>query len=81
LNSSPLSSFSIDFLIFSSSSSAVYPSEFGKERMEREETEGPPREIFASKKGGDSDDEDEMDSDEEEENIRPPSPSSLCQTH
>ncbi|TPR04950.1 Myb-like DNA-binding domain family protein [Aspergillus niger] len=49
---------------------AVYPSEFGKERMEREETEGPPREIFASKKGGDSDDEDEMDSDEEEENIR-----------
>ncbi|RAK92557.1 hypothetical protein BO79DRAFT_284814 [Aspergillus costaricaensis CBS 115574] len=49
---------------------AVYPSEFGKERMEREETEGPPREIFASKKGGDSDDEDELDSDEEEEKIK-----------
>ena len=25
---------------------AVYPSEFGRERMEREEMEGPPREIF-----------------------------------
>ncbi|PWY82789.1 hypothetical protein BO83DRAFT_330850 [Aspergillus eucalypticola CBS 122712] len=49
---------------------AVYPSEFGKERMEREETEGPPREIFASKKGGDSEDEDEIDSDEEEEKIK-----------
>ncbi|SCU93249.1 LAMI_0E13718g1_1 [Lachancea mirantina] len=29
---------------------AVYPSEFGKERMAREEKEGPPREVFASKK-------------------------------
>ncbi|PWW78802.1 hypothetical protein C7212DRAFT_288807 [Tuber magnatum] len=28
---------------------AVYPSEFGKERMEREEMEGPPREIFRPK--------------------------------
>ncbi|KKY15604.1 putative pre-rrna processing protein [Phaeomoniella chlamydospora] len=28
----------------------VYPSEFGKERMEREEMEGPPRELFISKK-------------------------------
>lgn len=26
---------------------AVYPSEFGKERMDREETEGPPKDIFA----------------------------------
>ncbi|PWY79502.1 pre-rRNA-processing protein ESF1 [Aspergillus sclerotioniger CBS 115572] len=49
---------------------AVYPSEFGKERMEREETEGPPREIFASKKDDEFDDEDELDSDEEEENIK-----------
>lgn len=28
----------------------VYPSEFGKERMEREEREGPPAEIFKKKK-------------------------------
>lgn len=52
---------------------AVYPSEFGKERMEKEETEGPPREIFASsRKGQDEfDDEDEeVDSDEEEEKIK-----------
>ncbi|SLM36356.1 NUC153 [Lasallia pustulata] len=27
---------------------SIYPSEFGKERMEREEMEGPPKEIFAS---------------------------------
>ncbi|ETN42108.1 uncharacterized protein HMPREF1541_04047 [Cyphellophora europaea CBS 101466] len=26
---------------------AIYPSEFGKERMQREEMEGPPKEIFA----------------------------------
>jgi hypothetical protein len=26
---------------------SIYPSEFGKERMEREELEGPPKEIFA----------------------------------
>lgn len=35
---------------------SIYPSEFGKERMQREEVEGPPREIF--KKKNDSDDED-----------------------
>jgi hypothetical protein len=52
---------------------AVYPSEFGKERMEREEVEGPPKEIFASsKKNNKSDDseEEEIDSDEEEEEIK-----------
>lgn len=51
---------------------AVYPSEFGKERMEREEVEGPPREIFASnKKGKKGEEEDEeLDSDEEEEQIK-----------
>ncbi|KAL8723552.1 MAG: hypothetical protein Q9225_000187 [Loekoesia sp. 1 TL-2023] len=30
---------------------SVYPSDFGKERMEREETEGPPKEIFTGGKG------------------------------
>ncbi|KAJ5908889.1 hypothetical protein N7495_001571 [Penicillium taxi] len=50
---------------------AVYPSEFGKERMEREEIEGPPRAIFASKKEEDeSEEEEELDSDEEEEEIK-----------
>ncbi|ERF71495.1 hypothetical protein EPUS_00484 [Endocarpon pusillum Z07020] len=29
---------------------SIYPSQFGKERMEREETEGPPKEIFTSVK-------------------------------
>ncbi|KAK0321309.1 pre-rRNA-processing protein esf1 [Friedmanniomyces endolithicus] len=28
----------------------IYPSEFGRERLEREELEGPPRDIFASSK-------------------------------
>lgn len=31
---------------------SIYPSEFGKERLEREEMEGPPREIFATKDDG-----------------------------
>ncbi|PWY82181.1 hypothetical protein BO70DRAFT_314844 [Aspergillus heteromorphus CBS 117.55] len=48
---------------------SVFPSEFGRERMEKEEVEGPPREIFAAAKKEDSDDE-EVDSDEEEEKIR-----------
>ncbi|KAF2459159.1 hypothetical protein BDY21DRAFT_282910 [Lineolata rhizophorae] len=30
---------------------AVYPSDFGRERLEREEVEGPPREIFGQDKG------------------------------
>ncbi|KAI4118593.1 MAG: hypothetical protein LQ345_001383 [Seirophora villosa] len=30
---------------------SVYPSDFGKERMEREEIEGPPKEIFTTGKG------------------------------
>ncbi|KAJ5123572.1 hypothetical protein N7448_009669 [Penicillium atrosanguineum] len=50
---------------------AVYPSEFGKERMEREEIEGPPKEIFASSKQDVIEDEDEgLDSEEEEEQIK-----------
>lgn len=52
---------------------AVYPSEFGKERMEKEEIEGPPKEIFAtSKRDDESDDveDEELESDEEEEKIK-----------
>lgn len=53
---------------------SVYPSEFGRERLEREELEGPPREIFASSKRADlnevddddDDDDDESSSDEDE---------------
>jgi len=47
---------------------AIYQSEFGKERMEREELEGPPKEIFARKDEDDSDvDSDESEDDEEVE--------------
>ena len=47
---------------------AVYPSDFGKERMRREETEGPPRELFAgvSKRKGISAEESESESESEE---------------
>ncbi len=52
----------------------VYKSEFGRERMDREEMEGPPREIFAKKarldeveEEVDSDDESGNDAEEEEE--------------
>jgi hypothetical protein len=44
---------------------SIYPSEFGKERMEREEMEGPPREIFAS--AHDDDEEEELDDEDDEE--------------
>jgi hypothetical protein len=51
---------------------AVYRSEFGKERMEREEMEGPPREIFTRKAQVDEEEEvdldDESEDDDEEEN-------------
>jgi hypothetical protein len=53
----------------------IYPSEFGKERMKREEVEGPPKEIFkkAAKDGGkselESDDSDD-DSEDEDEKIK-----------
>ncbi|KAJ5674229.1 hypothetical protein N7462_009668 [Penicillium macrosclerotiorum] len=50
---------------------SIYPSEFGKERMEKEEIEGPPKEIFASKTEEEaSEEEEEFDSDEEEEEIK-----------
>jgi NUC153 domain len=53
---------------------SVYKSEFGKERMDREEIEGPPREIFAKKtenRGEKVDSEDEGEDEEElEEKIK-----------
>jgi len=45
---------------------AVYKSEFGRERMEREEMEGPPREIFARRAHVD-DEEEEVESEDESE--------------
>lgn len=48
---------------------AVYPSEFGRERMEREELEGPPKEIFASNEQANaSESESESEDDEEIKN-------------
>ncbi|KAI7862903.1 hypothetical protein BDF14DRAFT_1735012 [Spinellus fusiger] len=41
---------------------SIYPSEFGKERLAREDIEGPPKEIFNDRKEGDA-----SDSEEEEE--------------
>lgn len=38
----------------------VYPSDFGRERMEREEMEGPPKDIFSAGKGAPKDDEEEV---------------------
>lgn len=61
---------------------SIYPSEFGKERMEREEMEGPPKDIFASNgtkgknQAADSEsevepsEEDAVDEEEENEKIR-----------
>ncbi|KAI1319332.1 hypothetical protein F5Y16DRAFT_391027 [Xylariaceae sp. FL0255] len=44
---------------------SIYPSDFGKERMKREELEGPPMEIF--KKSAKNDDESEPDSEDDSE--------------
>ncbi|KAI9028976.1 hypothetical protein CLU79DRAFT_832353 [Phycomyces nitens] len=38
---------------------SIYPSEFGKERIKREDVEGPPKEIFNDNKGDDASDDDE----------------------
>jgi len=45
---------------------SIYPSEFGKERLEREEMEGPPKEIFAAK-GNETDDNPDDDNDNEDD--------------
>lgn len=47
------------------SSVTIYPSEFGKEQMQKEEVEGPPKELFRSKKKKDieSDSDDDLDLD------------------
>ncbi|KIW87909.1 uncharacterized protein Z519_11494 [Cladophialophora bantiana CBS 173.52] len=49
---------------------SIYPSEFGKERLEREEMEGPPRDIFANpaKEDANEDFEDEELADEDIKN-------------
>ncbi|KAL2190093.1 hypothetical protein L209DRAFT_762373 [Thermothelomyces heterothallicus CBS 203.75] len=46
---------------------SIYPSEFGKERMQREELEGPPKEIFKKSKESDDEDDDEDDSESDSE--------------
>jgi hypothetical protein len=49
----------------------IYPSQFGKERLQREELEGPPKEIFsAGKKKRNDDDEEEEEEDSEDEEAR-----------
>jgi len=46
---------------------SIYPSDFGKERMEREEMEGPPKEIFGRSKADVAQDPSPSDSDESDE--------------
>ncbi|KAH0491829.1 hypothetical protein TgHK011_003237 [Trichoderma gracile] len=46
---------------------AIYPSEFGKERMQQEELEGPPRQLFKRGKKDEESDDDESASDSEAE--------------
>ncbi|EXJ56032.1 hypothetical protein A1O7_08963 [Cladophialophora yegresii CBS 114405] len=49
---------------------AIYPSEFGKERLEREELEGPPKDIFTNAAKGGNADEDMSDDEEADEDIK-----------
>ncbi|KAF3483046.1 pre-rRNA-processing protein ESF1 [Arthroderma uncinatum] len=51
---------------------SIYPSEFGRERMEMEEMDGPPKEIFSQNPKGEDDDSlsEEEDEEEEEEKIK-----------
>jgi hypothetical protein len=46
---------------------SIYPSDFGKERMEREEMEGPPKEIFRGSKPNNAQDEGFSSSEESDE--------------
>ena len=46
---------------------SIYPSEFGKERMEKEEMDGPPKDIFGQKNGVAPDDQDISESAEEDD--------------
>lgn len=50
---------------------SIYPSEFGKERMQREELEGPPKEIFKKAKsdGEDSEDDEDDSSDDGDDDV------------
>lgn len=48
----------------------IYASEFGKERMDREELEGPPKEIFARKEEEEISEADSEDSDDDESEER-----------
>lgn len=44
---------------------SIYPSEFGKERMQQEELEGPPKALFKKEKASDNDSDDGSDSEDE----------------
>ena len=46
---------------------SIFQSEFGKERMEREELEGPPKEIFSRKQADEIEEEDSEDDSEDDE--------------